>query len=209
MILRSLAWIGAVLALICFIRPATAQAPPPLTITTGGAAVEWRPLVRVHALLEDRALREALGSGLPLRFHFRVELWEDGFFDRLQEVQQIPLMMVQDPLDSSYTLATERNEQRYATLAEVESAIQGTAQFTLRPRGRGRFYYLATLEVETLSLSDLEELRRWLRGEAGPAVQGRRPVGRAVERGLRRTVVRLMGLPTRRYEARTATFAVR
>jgi hypothetical protein len=209
LILRSLAWVGAVLALVCSVRPAPAQTPPPLTVLPGGAAVEWRPLVRVHGLLEDRALREALGSGLPLRFHFRIELWEDGLFDRLAQVQQLSMMVVQDPLDRSYTLAGERNEQRFGTLAEVESAIQGMTSFTLRPRGRGRFYYLATLEVETLSLSDLEELRRWLRGEAGPAVQGRRPVGRAVERGLRRTVVRLMGLPTRRYEARTATFAVR
>lgn len=196
------------LALVCFARPAPAQAPPPLSIVASGAA-EWRPLVRVHGLLGDRALREALGSGLPLRFHFRVELWEDAFFDRLVQAQQLSMMVLQDPLDRSYTLVGERNEQRFATPAEVESAIQEMVFFTLRPRGRGRFYYLATLEVETLSLSDLEELRRWLRGEAGPAVQGRRPVGRAVERGLRRTVVRLMGLPTRRYEARTATFRLR
>ncbi len=209
MILRPLVWAGVLLALVCLAGPAPAQSPPPLTIAAGNAVLEWRPLVRVHALLEDRALLEALGSGLPLRFHFRVELWSDGFFDRLVQAQQLSLMVVQDPLDRSYTLAGERNEQRFETLAEVESAIQAMAVFTLHPRGRGRFYYLATLEVETLSLSDLEELRRWLRGEAGPAVQGHRPVGRAVERGLRRTVVRLMGLPTRRYEARTATFRLR
>ncbi|HEU0051954.1 MAG TPA: hypothetical protein VFQ39_02210, partial [Longimicrobium sp.] len=79
----------------------------------------------------------------------------------------------------------------------------------MRPERAGRYYYLARLEVETLSLSDLEELRRWLRGEARPAVAGEKPVGRAVERGLKRFFVRLLGLPARRYEARTHVFNAR
>jgi hypothetical protein len=33
-------------------------------------------------------------------------------------------------------------------------------------------------------------------------------VGRAVGRGVQRAFVRMMGLPTRRYEARSATFTV-
>jgi hypothetical protein len=37
-------------------------------------------------------------------------------------------------------------------------------------------------------------------------VQGRTSPGRAVERGLRRVFVRLIGLPTRRWEARTPSF---
>jgi hypothetical protein len=60
--------------------------------------------------------------------------------------------------------------------------------------------------VETLSLDELDELRRWLRGEARPAEAGRPP--RGVERGVRRIFVRLLGLPSRRYEARTAIFRV-
>jgi hypothetical protein len=78
----------------------------------------------------------------------------------------------------------------------------------VQPRRSGRFYYLATLEVETLSLSDLEELRRWIRGEVQPAVEGRAPAGRAVERGLRRVFVRLLGLPTRRFETRSEIFVL-
>lgn len=209
MIFRAVAWAGTFLALVLFVPTSDAQAPPSLTIRAGDAAAEWRPLVRIHGLLQDRALRDALASGLPLRFHLRVELWEDALFDRLVEVQELSLMLVQDPLDRSYLLTSARDQRRFAALPEVENAIQAAALLPMRPRRSGRFYYLATLEVETLSLSDLEELRRWLRGEAAPAVQGRRPVGRAVERGLRRTVVRLLGLPTRRLEARTVTFVVR
>jgi hypothetical protein len=79
----------------------------------------------------------------------------------------------------------------------------------VRPSRTGRYYYLAKLEVETLSLSDLEELRRWLRGEVGPAVAGSGSPESAVESGVRRVLVRMIGLPTRRMEARSGTFTVR
>ena len=79
----------------------------------------------------------------------------------------------------------------------------------MRPPGRGRYYYIGVMDVETLSLNDLDELRRWLRGEARPAVAGSKPVGQAVETGLRRFFVRLLGIPTRRYEVRTEVFEAR
>jgi len=77
----------------------------------------------------------------------------------------------------------------------------------LRPAGTGRFYYLARLRIETLSLSDLEELRRWLQGELGPAVGGDDDVvGSAIGRGIRRLFVRALALPAIQFEARTARF---
>ncbi|CAN5864176.1 hypothetical protein BH20GEM3_BH20GEM3_03920 [soil metagenome] len=117
--------------------------------------------------------------------------------------------MVQNPLESDYSLGNGRVEHRLGTLEESEAVLQAAFASGLQPRGAGRFSYIATLDIETLSLSDLEELRRWLRGEARPAVQGRTSPGRAVERGLRRVFVRLIGLPTRRWEARTPSFVAR
>jgi hypothetical protein len=62
------------------------------------------------------------------------------------------------------------------------------------------------VEIETLSLSDLEELRRWLQGDLAPSMAGGEPVGSAVGRGVRRIFVRALGLPTQRIEARSAAF---
>jgi hypothetical protein len=179
-----------------------------LGISVGTAETGWRPALRVDGILEDPAFREALDSGLPLRFRFRLELWEKSLIDRLVGTRESEFALLRDPLEGSYQLSQGRSNRVLTRLADAERVLQSSASTDVRPERRGRYYYLVTLEVETLSLSDLEELQRWIRGEAGPAVQGRRPVGRAVGRGLQRAFVRMIGLPARRYDARTPTFIV-
>jgi hypothetical protein len=202
-----LLWLAALLLVAA---PGAAQARRPLAVTAGGASVQWRPIVRFNGLLRDPALREALQKGLPLRFEFRVELWrKEDPFDQLAGVQTLSRAVLRAPLGEGYTVDDGRVQRRYSTLQAAETALQRALQPTVHPETGGRFYYLVRLNVETLSASDLDELRNWLRGEARPAVAGRQPVGRAVEKGVRRLFVRMLGLPTRRYEARTAIFGVR
>jgi len=74
------------------------------------------------------------------------------------------------------------------------------------PKLGQRTYYNLLLDVETLSLTDLDEVERWLRGELKPAVRGQKNPGTALTRGLRTLVVRLLGGEKRHYEARSATF---
>lgn len=188
------------------VATASAQDEPRLVLNVVESADGHRLGVGVDGLLVDPALHDALRSGLPLRFRFRAELWRKGFFDRLEDAQESFFVLVQDPLDARYLLDTGRGETRYRRLHEVEQAVGRTLRPTLSPDREGRYYYLATLEIETLSLSDLEELRRWLSGDVQPAVEGDSNVGRALERGLRRAFVRLIGIPTRRYQARTSIF---
>jgi hypothetical protein len=186
---------------------ASARAQAPLSVAVSPA--DGRPALSLRGVMRDAALREALQSGLPLRFHLRMELWQKGTFDRLVDREEVEAAVARSPLDPGYTLETARSSTPVATLAEAEQAVERALAVSLQASGRGRYYYLATLDVETLSLSDLEELRRWLRGEARPAVQGRAPVGRAVERGVRRFFVRLLGLPTRQYVAKSPFFTPR
>ena len=187
--------------------PAPAQSRRPLTVSVGGPSVRWRPEVRLNGILRDRGLRDALQNGLPLRFHCRVELWLKAEpFDQLVGVQEMSRALLRAPLGEGYTLEDGRVQRRYSTMQAAERALQGALAPTLHPRTGGRHYYLVRLNVETLSLDEVDELRRWLRGEARPAEPGRHP--RGVERGVRRIFVRLLGLPSRRYEARTAIFRV-
>jgi len=196
--------------LLALAAPAGAQSRRALTVASAGAAGQWRPVIRTPALLRDAGLRQALESGLPLRFQLRAELWRKGSpFDQLVDAEEVSRAMLRAPLEAGYSIEDGRVERRYPTLAAAEAALQSAFAPQLRPRYVGRYYYIVRLEVETLSLSDLDELRRWLRGEAGPAVTGDQPVGRAVERGLKRVFVRLLGLPARRYTARTGLFTVR
>ena len=59
---------------------------------------------------------------------------------------------------------------------------------------------------EMLSLNDLDEVERWLRGELSPAVRGQRNPGGVLGRGLRTLFVRLLGAERRHYEVRSKTF---
>jgi hypothetical protein len=79
----------------------------------------------------------------------------------------------------------------------------------VRPIRPGRYYYIVSLEIETLSLSDLEELERWLRGELEPAVRGGGSVGEALGTGVKRLLLRVLDVPARRYQARSSRFRVR
>ncbi|HET7460002.1 MAG TPA: hypothetical protein VFJ82_02095 [Longimicrobium sp.] len=197
------------LAAAALAGPAAAQARP-VSLSVAGAQGGWRPVVAMDGVLRDDALLDALKGGLPLRFHFRVELWRRGAgVDRLVEARENARAMLRAPLDEGYTLEDGRTQHAYATLPECEAALERAFQPPIRPPGRGRYYYIAVLNVETLSMSDLDELRRWLRGEARPAVTGSRPVERAVESGVKRFFVRLLGIPTRRYDVRTPVFEVR
>ena len=205
-------WRSILLALLGIFlagAPAVAQGDARLTVRVGGAAEGRRPIVEAQGLLEDPVLRDALESGLPLRIRLRVELWEKQLFDRLADAQEIGLAAVQDPLTRELVLELRRTERRFASLAALQEAVQAALRPDLRPSGTGRFYYLATLEVETLSLSDLDELRHWLRGEVAPAIAGERAPERAVGSGMSRLLVRVLGLPARSFEARSPTFTLR
>lgn len=167
-----------------------------------------RLTLRLGPVLDDGGIRRAIHSGLPVRIRVRVELWSDGFFDGQEGEAQWRATVVQDPLDRSYRVETSSGDgPRTVPSLQGAAYLLGRAfEVPLRPDRDGSYYYLAFLEVETLSLSDLEELQRWLRGDLAPAVSGEEEVETALGRGMRRLVVRVLGLPTRRYRVRSPTF---
>jgi len=169
-----------------------------------------RALLRIGSVLNDAALEEATRSGLPVRLRARVELWRDGFFDDLEATANWSAVLLYEPLDKVFIVrGPDGAAQRYPTYSSARSAIEREVPLTVRPGRGGRYYYLAQLEIETLSLSDLEELERWLQGELGPAVGGDRSVTSAVSEGAKRLLIRLLGLPARRLEARSERFEMR
>jgi hypothetical protein len=165
--------------------------------------------VRLGEVLEDEALTRALHSGLPIRILLSAELWKDGFFDSQRGEYEWRATVVYDPLERSYQVETagrELTNEVVADLSAASVALYRSLRLPLHPDEEGRWYYVVNAEVETLSLSDLEELRRWLRGDLAAAVSGEEPVDNAVARGVRRLVVRVLGLPARRYRERTPSF---
>lgn len=187
--------------------PAAGEAQaPPLAITVDGGA----PTLRVGDVLGDPAMEELLRSGLPLRIRFRTELWRDRFFDDLVQHLTWNVVLIFEPLEARFLVgrADADAPDSFATYSAARAAIETSYFPPMAPARSGRFYYLATLEIETLSLSDLEELGHWLRGELAPAVGGRRSVTGALGTGLRRLLIRVLDLPARRYNARSQRFEI-
>jgi hypothetical protein len=159
-------------------------------------------------LLEDGGLRRALDQGLPLRVKLRAELWRDGFFDRQEAAGEWGASVILDPVAREYEVAVQDVGviARTVTLREAARTLEAAFELGLRPGRQARYYVLGVLEIETLSLSDLDELRRWLGGDVASAVRGEEGAENAVATGVRRIFVRALGLPARRERLRTPTF---
>ncbi|HEX6588983.1 MAG TPA: DUF4390 domain-containing protein [Longimicrobiales bacterium] len=201
---------AAVVLLLALARatPALAQAP----LAVAPAEVDRSPVVSVGPVLAEADLAEAMRSGLPVRLRFRTELWRDEFLDDLVADGEFVLVLRYEPIERRYEVYDERRGGAagfYSTYSRMRAAIETRYGFDMRPRSGGRYYYLSTLEIETLALSDLAELQSWLRGELSPAVTGERSVLGAIGNGARRAFIRILGLPARRHEARSTPFRIR
>jgi hypothetical protein len=208
-------FLAALLALALGASPLPAQRGPrlALSVPAPSTATLEGPLVGGDGLLAERQLRDLLRNGFPARFHYRVELWSvGGFANNLERKTEWDVVVRYDPLDRSYRVARLLGDQvlllgSFGDLAEAETAVELPFRAPIAATRRGqRYYYNVVLDVEILSLSDLDEVERWLRGELTPAVRGRRNPGTALTRGLRTLFVRLLGGERRHFELRSATF---
>jgi len=167
------------------------------------------PELRIGALLEEARFQEALEEGLPLRIRVQAELWRDGFFDSQEGRGEWRAAVVHDPLDRTYQFRSggASADLVLGSLEQLRAAVLQSFTLPLRPGRRGRYYYLATLEVETFSLSDLEELQRWLRGDLAPGIAGEGGgVDGALTRGMGRLLQRALRLPTLRIRLQSPFF---
>jgi hypothetical protein len=191
-----------------------AQAPR-LVVTApleGRATVEG-PRITTTGVMGDSKLQEFIRSGFPARLHYRIELWtsKQGFDTREAGAEWV-VIVDYDQLQRTYTIRRQTGDRLipsgpYRTIAEVEAAIATPMEAPIRaPKSRRQMYYHAVLEIEKLSLSDLDELNAWLSGELRPATRGQRNPGRALARGFQTLMLRMLGGENPRYEARSKTF---
>jgi hypothetical protein len=135
-----------------------------------------------------------------------VELWADGrFFDELQRSAEWEVRVVTRGAEQRYEVIQLVGQRplslgSFTRLEDADGAVSRPVRVPLRaPAEDRRFYYLVTLEVEALSVSDLDEVNRWLSGDLTPAVRGERNPGSALGRGLRSLASRLLGGERREY----------
>ena len=194
--------------------PGAAQAKPARTLPLfpGPADTLESVVVRARHLLEDPDFDGALKHGFPVRFHFSLQLWRLGLlFDRLSSEARWDAVVRLDPLTGEYDLVRAGGGHAVTHYTSLEATNRALATpfkvELLPPPGRGaRYYYLATLEISSLSLTELEEVERWLQGDVGPTIESKRNLGDALANAARRLLIRFSGLPRRRLVQRSRTF---
>jgi hypothetical protein len=197
-----------------------AQRQPRLEISLPEATALTRqgPSIRALDVISDRETQSLLESGFPARMHFRMELWSAGrVFDALRSQVEWDVFIYYDALGKKYRVVrVERDGEaitsagQFNSFAEVIQEVERPQRVPLRAAAqRDRQYYIGVLDVESLSLTDIDEVERWLRGELQPAVRGDGNPGTALGRGIRRMFVRLLGAERRNLQARSRTFVVR
>lgn len=166
-----------------------------------------------RAMLASRELRDLLRAGFPARLHFRCELWRnERLNNQLDAAVEWDMLVRFDQLNRKfevYRIVGERASRlgRYDTAEEAELQLERPYRIMAPPMRRGRsYYYDSSADVEVLSLTDLDEVERWLRGEVRPALRGDRNPGTAVTRTVRSFFVRLLGGERRHYQTQTRTF---
>ena len=169
------------------------------------------PLVTARKLMADGAFEGALRNGFPVRFGFRLSLWRDAaWYDRPIRETDWEAVVALDPVANTYRLLRSSGAvETYNDLRSLDAALATPFVVDLAPARTGRddrFYFLATLTIESLSLSELQDVERWLKGDLGRAITSRGDVGNAFSRGARLILIRLSGLPHRVLNARTERF---
>lgn len=203
------------LALTIVAAPAVAAAQEPqieVRLPAPEARATEAPFTRSAGLLRA-PMGNLLRSGFPARIRYKIERWAaGGFADDLRATREWNVIVRYDQLASVFNVVrvfrgTATPLGQAATIAGADSIVARLTRTPMPPPRRGeRSYYTLTIELEMLSLSDLDELEHWIRGEFRPAVRGERNPGTALTRGIRTLVVRLLGGEKRRYEARSSTF---
>jgi hypothetical protein len=187
---------------------ASAQSRPEIDIRV--APTSYPPLVAIKGVLTEKPFDELLRSGFPARRHVRAEGWPIGrWFDDVLGRVEWDIVVRSDAIDRTYEVARFVAGRlmplgSYVRFSDARAAseLPYLPALTAPPRGR-KSYVAVQAELQTLDVSDLDELERWLRGEASPAVRGKRNPSTALTRGVRSLASRLLGGEVRRLEAKS------
>jgi hypothetical protein len=188
------------LPLVAAIVLAGAARPPP------GGTVR-APVVTTANVLADADMRDLLRSGFPASLRFRLELWRaGGLFNDLESRQEWEYIIQYDPSAQRYRVGQRQGSRvedvgSYATLSTVQAMLERPMRASLLPEREGsRYYYNFTLDVEALSVSDMDQLERWLRGVRGGTAAS------ALGNGMRTLMLRMLGGENRHYSRNSRSF---
>src|SRR6266567_6964539 len=124
------------------------------------------PSILASNLLADPKTRELLRNGFPTQLHFRIELWQKSrWFDDPAGMTEWVVLVQYDPASQLYRVVRKAGNNQledfggFGSLASAESQIDHAYRIGLKPTRPGRYYYNLSLEIQTLTVSDLDALQ--------------------------------------------------
>jgi len=185
--------------------PASAQRRVQLDV---GVPSQATPVtVTATGLFGDPDMRELVRSGFPASLRYRLELWRaGGLFNDLEGTQEWELIVQYDPSGQRYRVVRREAGRledlgSFATLSTAQAMLERPLKLTLVPQRQARrYYYNFVLDISALSVSDMDQLERWLRGVRGGTAAG------AISSGMRTLMLRMLGGEKQHYERRSSTF---
>ena len=206
MAMRPAAVLLSLLLLAGRATPLLAQRRVALDVTPPGTAA-LTAVVTTTNVFGDPDMRDLVRSGFPASLRFRLELWRvGGLFNDLEGQRDWELIVQYDPSAQRYRVVQRQGGRlddlgSFATLSTAQAVLERPTRILLAPEREGaRYYYNLTLTVEALSVSDMDELERWLRGVRGGTAAS------AIGNGMRTLMLRMLGGEKRVYDKRSATF---
>lgn len=173
-----------------------------------------QPVLTTEDLLADPRVSGMLTSGFPLRLHYRLQVWRSrSFLDAQVRQTEWDVVIRHEPLFDQYQMAEVfRLTTRTSRFAGRDALARGIAtprEIRVAPTDGGEYYYIAAVDISSLTDTDLKELERFLSGDVGPAATGSEPVGGAISNAIKRLLISVAAAPTIRTEARSDKFTVR
>jgi hypothetical protein len=193
---------------------ATAQRAPRFDIGVAPAsALTEGPVITSDGVLNDPKTREHLRNGFPARVHYRLELWrKGGVFDDLAGRADWNVLVSYEPAAQQYNLIRHSADDQvrenfggFQSVTSAESQLGRAFKPPLHPNRSGRYYYHLTVDVQTVTGSDLEALQQWLRGPTSP---GKTNPLASLRSGLSTLFSRVIGGAAKTYERTTGIFTV-
>jgi hypothetical protein len=166
--LAPLAW--ALLFLICALGPAPARGAE-VDVECVVAPGDWLLAeVRADGLFDSEIL-DALHSGLPARLRYQIELWRarSSLWDQLVYSERFEYRIHYDVLAERYRIfeADGAAILESGSLAEIQDLLshEEVELQGLEELDENRRYYAAVeIRWEPLSIEEIRDLERWLRG---------------------------------------------
>jgi hypothetical protein len=168
--------------------------------------------LRPAGVLSPR-VRDSLERGMPATVNLSVELWRvrPGWFDQQVRLEESQMRVVRDAWSDEFQMRRENGPLvTLLDLDETERELSRPVRVRILPvanlKADARYYVVARLAVKPLTVEDIEEVERWLSGEAkragkpGPGSIARLPVY------LVRMLANLSGLGEETATVRTGTF---